>query len=164
MDGNEGPHGERVNVIQPFLILPRIFLLAGCAAPSGGIHGSGGAGTDNPSVTVARDPADIEQVAILPFKASTTLIGSSVPDMFVTEVLKINRYDLVERAQMSGVPGETEVGLPGLSPYPVAAPLPPGIEPMPTETEPGCWRERIWLFSSSPPSTSTSTVEASTRS
>jgi len=98
-----------------FLVLPLIALLAGCAAPSGGYSGSGGSGTDDPSVYVAWDTDDIEQVAILPFKAATTLIGSSVSDMFVTEVLKMNRYNLVERSQMSGVLGETEVGLSGLT-------------------------------------------------
>jgi curli biogenesis system outer membrane secretion channel CsgG len=97
-----------------FLILPLIALLAGCAAPSGG-SGRGGAGTDDPSVYVVRNVDAIDRVAILPFKAATTLIGSSVSDMVVTEVLKMNRYDLVERSQMSGVLGETEVGLSGLT-------------------------------------------------
>jgi len=98
-----------------FLLLPLIALLAGCAVPSGGYSGSGGAGTGDPSVYVARNTDDIEQVAILPFKAATTLIGGSVSDMFVTEVLKMNRYDLVERSQMTGVLGEAEVALSGLT-------------------------------------------------
>ncbi len=68
-----------------------------------------------PNVFVAQDGDDIEQVAILPFKAATTLIGSSVSDIFVTEILKMNRYGLVERSQMSGVLGEAEVNLSGLT-------------------------------------------------
>lgn len=87
--------------------------LSGCASPSG--SSSGGAGTDEPNVYVAREAKGIDKVAILPFKAATTLIGSSVSDMFVTEVMKMNRYELVERSQMSGVLGETEVALSGLT-------------------------------------------------
>lgn len=88
-------------------------LLAGCASPSG--YSSGGAGTGEPNVYVSREAADIDKVGILPFKAATTLIGGSVSDMFVTELMKMDRYELVERAQMSGVLGETEVALSGLT-------------------------------------------------
>jgi hypothetical protein len=38
-----------------------------------------------------------------------------VSDQFVTEMMKQTRYELVERAQMSGVLGETEVALSGLT-------------------------------------------------
>ena len=86
--------------------------LAGCASPSGG---SGGVGTDEPNVYVSPAAAGVDKVGILPFKAATTLIGSSVSDMFVTEMMKIGRYDLVERSQMSGVLGESEVALSGLT-------------------------------------------------
>ncbi len=87
--------------------------LAGCAAPSG--SSSGGAGTGDPNVYVAREAAGIDKVGMLPFKAATTLIGTSVSDMFVTELMKMDRYELVERSQMSGVLGETEVALSGLT-------------------------------------------------
>ena len=87
-------------------------VLAGCASPSGG---SGGVGTGEPNVYVSQEAAGVDKVGILPFKAATTLIGSSVSDMFVTELMKMNRYELVERSQMSGVLGETEVGLSGLT-------------------------------------------------
>ena len=87
--------------------------LAGCASPAG--SSSGGAGTDEPNVYVAREAANIDKVGMLPFKAATTLIGASVSDMFVTELMKMDRYELVERAQMSGVLGETEVALSGLT-------------------------------------------------
>ena len=87
--------------------------LAGCATPSDSSRG--GVGTGEPSVYVAHATADIGKVGILPFKAATTLIGASVSDMFVTELMKMDRYELVERAQMSGVLGETEVALSGLT-------------------------------------------------
>lgn len=93
-------------------ILALVSVLAGCASPSGY---SSGSGTDDPSLYVSREAADIDKVAILPFKAATTLIGTSVSDMFVTELMKMNRYELVERSQMSGVLGETEVALSGLT-------------------------------------------------
>ena len=57
----------------------------------------------------------ITKVAIMPFKAPTELIGSSVSDMWVTEILKFGRYDLVERGQMAQVLNESELALAGLS-------------------------------------------------
>ena len=57
----------------------------------------------------------IRTVALVPFRAPTELIGSSVSDMFVTEILKSNRYRLVERSQISQVLGETELALAGVS-------------------------------------------------
>ncbi|MBU4460228.1 MAG: fibronectin type III domain-containing protein, partial [Verrucomicrobia bacterium] len=57
----------------------------------------------------------IFKVAILPFKGPTELIGSSASDMVVTEILRANRYTLVERSQMAGVLSETELSMAGLS-------------------------------------------------
>ena len=95
------------------IVAALVAVLAGCAAPSG--SSSGGAGTGDPNVYVAREAAGIDKVGMLPFKAATTLIGTSVSDMFVTELMKMDRYELVERSQMSGVLGETEVALSGLT-------------------------------------------------
>ena len=95
------------------LVLPLICLLAGCASPYGSSSGGGNVG--KPNVFVAQDATDIEKVGILPFKAATSLIGSSISDLFVTEVMQMDRYELVERSQMSGVLGEAEVALSGLS-------------------------------------------------
>ena len=67
------------------------------------------------SVYVSPQTDKITKIAILPFKGPTELIGSSVSDMFVTEMLKAGRYELVERSQMSKVLGETELSLAGLS-------------------------------------------------
>jgi curli biogenesis system outer membrane secretion channel CsgG len=57
----------------------------------------------------------VRKVAILPFKAPTDLIGTSVSDMFVTELLKSKTYRLVERSQISRVLNEAELALSGIS-------------------------------------------------
>ncbi len=67
------------------------------------------------NVYVAPVASAIEKVAILPFRAQTELIGSSVSDIFVTELLRAKRYTLVERGQIDRVLGETEFALSGLS-------------------------------------------------
>ena len=67
------------------------------------------------NVYVAPAPSAINKIAIMPFKASTELIGSSVSDLFVTEMLRAGRYELVERSQMAKVLNESELSLAGLS-------------------------------------------------
>ncbi len=67
------------------------------------------------NVFVSPNPPDITKVAIMPFKAPTELIGASVSDFFVTEMLRAGRYEVVERGQMAQVLGEAELGLAGLS-------------------------------------------------
>ena len=67
------------------------------------------------NVFVAPIPSWISKVAVMPFKGPTELIGSSVSDMFVTEMLRAGRYELVERSQMSKVLNETELAMAGLS-------------------------------------------------
>jgi fibronectin type 3 domain-containing protein/TolB-like protein len=67
------------------------------------------------NVYVAPTGSPVEKVAIMPFKAPTELIGTSVSDMFVTELLHMNRFHLVERSQMANVLGESELALAGLS-------------------------------------------------
>ena len=67
------------------------------------------------NVYVAPVASAIDKVAILPFKAPTELIGSSISDIFVTEMLRAKRYTLVERGQIDRVLGETEFALSGLS-------------------------------------------------
>ena len=57
----------------------------------------------------------VRKVAIMPFKAPTELIGNSVSDMMVTEMLRSERYELVERSQMAQVLNESELSLAGLS-------------------------------------------------
>ena len=67
------------------------------------------------NVYVAPVASPIQKVAVMPFKAPTELIGSSVSDIFVTELLRTARYTLVERGQIAQVLGETELALSGLS-------------------------------------------------
>ncbi len=59
--------------------------------------------------------SDVERIAVLPFRAPTDLIGVSVADLFVTELLRAGRYSLVERSRMTQVLGEAELALAGLS-------------------------------------------------
>jgi TolB-like protein len=59
--------------------------------------------------------ANISKIAIMPFKGPTELIGQSVSDMFVTEILRSQYYELVERSQMANVLSESELALSGLS-------------------------------------------------
>ena len=73
------------------------------------------------NVYVAAGPSSIRKVAIMPFKGSTELIGTAVSDLFVTEMLRANRYDLVERSQMSKVLSESELAMAGLSAAKAAA-------------------------------------------
>ncbi len=67
------------------------------------------------NVFVRPERDEITKIAVLPFKAPTELIGASVSDMFVTEMLRAKKYTLVERSQMAGVLSETELALAGLS-------------------------------------------------
>jgi curli biogenesis system outer membrane secretion channel CsgG len=90
--------------------LPALFL-AGCSSPSDSYF----RGSTDANVYVAPGQQAIKKVAIMPFKAHTELIGASVSDLFVTEILKSGKYELVERSQMSQVLGETELALSGLS-------------------------------------------------
>lgn len=73
------------------------------------------------NVYVAPVPSPIRKIAILPFKAPTELIGQSISDLFVTEMLRANRYELVERSQMSKVLSESELALAGVSAAKAAA-------------------------------------------
>ncbi|MCX6996166.1 MAG: hypothetical protein NTV49_03560 [Kiritimatiellaeota bacterium] len=73
------------------------------------------------NVYVAPVPSAVHKVAVLPFKAPTELIGTSISDLFVTEMLRAGRYELVERSQMSKVLSESELALAGLSAAKAAA-------------------------------------------
>lgn len=67
------------------------------------------------NVYVRPQSVEFRKVAMMPFKAPTELIGSSVSDLFVTEMLRTERYDMVERSQIAKVLGETELAMSGLS-------------------------------------------------
>jgi TolB-like protein len=85
-------------------VLVGAVLVSGCGSPS--VSGGAGGGAQ---IQVAIPNAGISKVAVLPFRAPTELIGVSVSDLFVTELLRSGRYELVERSQLSSVLGEAEV-------------------------------------------------------
>lgn len=87
--------------------------LAGCASDSQDTYFRDTSSAAN--VYVAPVSSPIAKVAIMPFKAPTELIGTSVSDLFVTEMLRAGRYELVERSQMARVLNEAELALAGLS-------------------------------------------------
>ena len=67
------------------------------------------------NVYARQSQSGVLKIAVMPFKASTELIGGSVSDMVVTELLRTQKYSLVERSQMNRVLGEAELKLSGLS-------------------------------------------------
>lgn len=71
--------------------------------------------TTGANVFVASMPSPIRVVAVMPFQAETELIGRATSDLFVTELLRAGRYELVERGQLSRVLNEAEVALSGIS-------------------------------------------------
>ncbi len=85
-------------------------LLAGCATNSG----TGGKYRE-PSVFVAAEHPEVRCVAVMPFQAEMQLIGASISDMFVTEMMRFGRYEFIERGQLDNVLGETEISLSGLT-------------------------------------------------
>ena len=87
--------------------------LAGCATSEEEVYFR--AAPSRANVYVAPIPSPIKKIAIMPFKAQTELIGTSVSDLFVTEMLRAGRYELVERGQMAKVLSESELALAGLS-------------------------------------------------
>lgn len=97
----------------PFATSLLFLLLAGCRTnPTDAYF----LGTDSrANVYVAPGQAGIRRVAILPFKGPTELVGGSVSDMMVTEILRAGRYELVERGQIAKVLSESELALAGLS-------------------------------------------------
>ena len=102
------------------LVLPLVGLLAGCCCAGGGSRRTPHRNTREPmpegmNVYVAPVPSPILRVAVMPFRASTELIGIAASDLFVTELLRTGRYQLVERSQLSRVLGEAEVALSGLT-------------------------------------------------
>ena len=99
----------------PLLAATACMLAAGCAS-SPVVGDPYFACTKSKANVFARQSqSKVLKIAVVPFKASTELIGSSVSDMVVTELLRTQKYQLVERGQMSKVLGETELAMAGLS-------------------------------------------------
>jgi len=98
-------------------------LISGCQT-TGSSSGSRSTGTDyayfsgtrsRANVYVDPAPEVLNKVAILPFAAPTELVGKAVSEMFVTEILKVGRYTLVERGQIAKLLRESELALSGIS-------------------------------------------------
>lgn len=97
-----------------------LLLAMGYLAQSGCCTGSGKKAhfsEDVEGVNIFVSPAgtSVKSAAVLPFKAPTELIGSSVSDLFVSEFLRMRAFALIERSQLSGVLTETELSLSGIS-------------------------------------------------
>lgn len=90
-----------------------VLLAAGCATNSDDAYFRGTSTAAN--VYTAPGPSSVHKVALLPFNGPTSLAGESVADLWVTEVLRSGRYELVERSRLAQVLGETELALAGLS-------------------------------------------------
>lgn len=67
------------------------------------------------NVYVSPAATSIKSATVLPFKGPTELIGSSISDLFVAEILRMGAYSLIERSQLSGVLNEAELSLSGIS-------------------------------------------------
>jgi len=87
----------------------------GCASGGGAdpyLRPSGPAGIE---VYVAPGAGAVKTVAVLPFKAETELIGNSVADMVMTQLLRSGKYAVMERSRLNQVLGETELAVAGLA-------------------------------------------------
>ncbi len=110
---------ERNNMNRRFYILPLLLITmlllwqTGCSTNSTNKHFSDSVSGVN--VFFSPSAKKVKSAAILPFKAPTELIGSSVSDLFVSEFMRMNAFDLIERSQMSGVMGEAELSMEGVS-------------------------------------------------
>lgn len=102
------PHSRSLIMLA---VIPLV--VAGCASPRDKYFDDH---NDRANVYVTPGHAKkIKKVAIMPFRAATELIGSSVSDMLVTELLRAEHYELLERSQMAQVLNESELALAGLS-------------------------------------------------
>lgn len=90
-----------------------LLALAGCATEQDDYF-NGTRSRANVFVAPAR-ASNINKVAVMPFKGQTELIGTAISDLFVTEILRSGKYDLVERSRMAQVLSESELALAGLS-------------------------------------------------
>jgi TolB-like protein len=99
------------------MVLGAAMWLNGCCCGGGG-RPRGESKATGKGVNIYVAPGSrtaVGKIAILPFKAPTELIGHSVSDMVVTEMLKGGYYELVERGQMAKVLGESELQMSGMT-------------------------------------------------
>lgn len=103
---------ERLPIIGSACLATLVLFFFGCATANEKYF----LDTDsNANVFVAPETSTVQKVAIMPFKAPTELIGLSVSDLFVTELLRTGKYQLVERSQITHVLKESELSMAGLS-------------------------------------------------
>ncbi len=94
-------------------ILTAILLGGCCCGSSDKPHYS--EDISNVNVYISQRAKHIKSVTVLPFRAPTELIGGSVSDIFVAEIMRMNVYSLIERSQLSSVLNEAELSLSGIS-------------------------------------------------
>jgi curli biogenesis system outer membrane secretion channel CsgG len=68
-----------------------------------------------PNVSVQPGSSGVRKVAVMPFRSQNELVGATVADYFVSEILGSKRYELVERSQIGKVLSESELALSGIS-------------------------------------------------
>lgn len=107
---NNMKHKQQL-ILTAFLL--SVFWFTGCSTNSTNQHFSDE--VDGVNVYFSPSAKKVKSAAILPFKGPTELIGSSVSDLFVSEFMRMNAFDLIERSQMSGVLGEAELSMSGIS-------------------------------------------------
>lgn len=100
-----------MNLLRLGCFVVGLLILAGCATSPEERY-FGGTKTDA-NVYLAPGAKAVSKVAVLPFRAPTELIGVSVADLWVTEVLRSGRHELVERGRMAQVLSEAELALAG---------------------------------------------------
>lgn len=120
LEGRMRVEKERVLSGAVFCLLPLVLFVAGCCCFGGRSQQRQQRRSDPRSapgvnVHVARMSSPVHCVAVMPFQAATELIGISTSDLFVTELLRTGRYQLVERSQLARVLNEAEVALSGIS-------------------------------------------------
>ncbi len=91
-----------------FLAMVMAVAVAGCGTP-------GGAAGTGPGVFVSPSHGAIRKIAVMPLKAPTELIGGSMSELIANELMRMGRYEVVERSQLSNVLKESEVALSGLT-------------------------------------------------
>ncbi len=97
------------------LFLGGLLGLQGCCC-FGGRQGAETVKYDaHPSISLTPECLNIKKVSVMPFRAATAITGESVADMFVTEIIKEQLYEVVERSQIDKVLSESEVALSGLT-------------------------------------------------
>ena len=88
-------------------------LLAGCCCFGGRSEKAPKMG--KPNVSVQSGNSSIRKVAVMPFRSQNEMVGATVSDYFVSEILGAKRYELVERSQIGKVLNESELALSGIS-------------------------------------------------